>query len=198
MKRGTSRRAPPFDHFGLLAPLYERVIRHDDVATLRRLLHPHPTDMLLDVGGGTGRIAQHFRGEVSHICVVDLSWGMLWEARAKSKLGVCQGRVERLPFRDGAFPRIIAVDSFHHFQHHAQGARELVRVLAPGGRLVIEEPDVRRWVVKLVAWAERLALMRSHFYPPSALMRFFGGPGLRVSLHEDASVNFWLVIEKMK
>jgi len=36
-----------------------------------------------------------------------------------------------------------------------------LRVLAPGGRLVIEEPDVERTPVRLIALAEKLALMRS-------------------------------------
>ena len=37
--------------------------------------------------------------------------------------------------------------------------------------------------------------MRSHFYPPEALMRLFDAPDLRVSLHE-ANPNFWVVVEK--
>ena len=53
---------PPFDHFGLLAPLYERFIRIPDAGVLRRLLDVGPEHALLDVGGGTGRVARHFRG----------------------------------------------------------------------------------------------------------------------------------------
>lgn len=41
---------------------------------------------------------------------------------------------------------------------------ELARALAPGGRLVIEEPDIHRPAVKLVALAERIALMGSTFW----------------------------------
>ena len=176
---------PPFDHFGVLAPLYERFIRPPDVGVLRGLCALRPDDRLLDVGGGTGRVSQYFRGDVARVCIVDVSAGMVREALAKGGFCAGLGVAERLPFRDGAFSRIIAVDSFHHCRHHAQAARELVRVLAPGGRLVIEEPDIRRFGVKLVALGETLTLMRSRFYRPAALMRFFAGPGLRVSLHED-------------
>ena len=187
---------PPFDHFGVLAPLYERFIRPPDVGLLRDLCAFRPADRLLDVGGGTGRVSQYFRGDVAQVCIVDVSAGMVREALAKGGFCASLGVAERLPFQDGAFERIIAVDSFHHFRDHARAAGELARVLAPGGRLVIEEPDVRRFIVKLVALGETLTLMRSRFRPPDALMHFFDAPGLRVTLHENESPNFWVVVEK--
>ncbi len=189
------RSRPLFDHFGLLAPVYERLISPPDPGKLLGLSDPAPGDHLLDVGGGTGRASRLFQGRVSRICVVDVSRGMLDEARAHG-LGACLGAAEHLPFRDGAFKRILVVDSFHHFRDQRWAAHEMVRVLAPGGRLVIEEPDVRTFGVKLIALAEKLALMRSHFYPPAAIARFFDAPGLRARIHEDGSPNVWVIVEK--
>ena len=186
---------PPFDHFGFLAPLYERFIRPPDAGWLRKLCAFAPEHRLLDVGGGTGRVSQHFRGDVASICILDVSVGMLREALAKGGFCAGSGVAERLPFRNGAFERIIAIDSFHHFRDHRRAAGELLRVLAPGGRLVIEEPDVRQFRVKLVALGETLTLMRSRFYPPAALRRFFDVPGVRMMLHESGP-NFWLVVDK--
>jgi demethylmenaquinone methyltransferase/2-methoxy-6-polyprenyl-1,4-benzoquinol methylase len=121
---------------------------------------------------------------------------MLRQALGKGTLIPCQGQAEALPFADGVFPSIIAVDSFHHFHRYGSAARELVRILAPGGVLVIEEPDIRHVAVKLVALGERLALMRSHFYDPYEVMAFFDGPGLSLTLHER-DWNFWVVVEKL-
>ncbi len=186
---------PLFDHFGIIAPIYERVISPPDAARLVDLLDLQPGDCLLDVGGGTGRVAKYLEGGVCPVWVLDPSRGMLREVQGRGRLIPCQGAVEGLPFADGAFSKIVAVDSFHHFENHPRAAQEMLRVLAPGGHLVVEEPDIRRFVVKLVALGERLALMRSHFRPPEYLLRLFRTGQTEVSLVEDAP-NFWVVVRK--
>jgi len=188
---------PCFDHFGILAPFYERVIRPPTMRTLLDLSALRPDLDLLDVGGGTGRVARHFCGQVRHVRVLDVSAGMLRETRGRSCLLGIRGVSEALPFADGAFPRIIAVDSLHHFADQRRAVGELLRVLTPGGRLIIEEPDIRRWVVKLVALGEKLLLMRSHFQRPERIAQWFETPMTRVQVHVDSSPNFWVVVDKL-
>lgn len=188
---------PPLDHFGLLSPLYERFIRPPDPARLSALLALEPGQALLDVGGGTGRVTQLLAGSGAWVLILDPSWGMLRQARGKDCCAVCQGTAEQLPFVNDAFARIVAVDSFHHFWNHAAAAAELVRVLAPGGRLVIEEFDVRRLAVKMVALGERVALMRSRFFAPDSLAALFHPLGVEVRLHCPPRAHvYWASIEK--
>ncbi len=73
---------------------------------------------------------------------------------------------------------------------------ELVRVVAPGGRLVVEEMNYERLPVKLVALGEKLLLMGSHFYRPAGLARLFEGRGARVSVVADDPMAMWVVVEK--
>ena len=61
-------------------------------------------------------------------------------------------------------------------------------MLRPGGRLVIEEPDLRHLAVKFVAVAEKVALMQSHFYSPPDLANLFAGAGGQVL---DVTVQGW-------
>ncbi|MBN1248010.1 MAG: methyltransferase domain-containing protein [Anaerolineae bacterium] len=189
------RRLRLFDHFSLVAPFYDRVIRTKAIDRLRVLADLAEDDFVLDAGGGTGRIAQELRPHVRGICVLDRSLGMLAQAMAKDGLISCLGGVEALPFADHRFAKIVAVDTFHHFRQQDAAAAELLRVLAPGGRLVIEEPDIRQFSVKLVALGETLALMRSHFHPPAALVHYFSTPVTRVRVVEQAP-NYWVVVEK--
>ncbi len=188
--------APPIDHFDLLAPLYERLIPRVNVQQLERLLRLEPGHHLLDAGGGTGRVSRFFQGKVATICILDFSEGMLRQARAHGGFETCRGITEAIPFRDDSFPRILAVDSFHHYRNQRKAAAELLRVLAPGGRLVIEEPDIRRFSVKLIALMEFVLVMRSHFYPPHEIAEMFRKEGGRAHVYEDGGPNSWIIVEK--
>ena len=186
-----------FDHFGIVAPVYDRGIRTQAIERLRTLADLTPVDWVLDVGGGTGRIAEGLLPYVGGVCVLDRSLRMLQQATSKGRLACCLGAVEALPFAEGTFTKIVAVDSFHHFRDQAGAASELLRVLAPGGCLVIEEPDIRRFPVKLVALGETLALMRSRFRAPVELAQYFASPNTQVRVVEQ-SPNFWAVVEKLR
>ena len=117
----------------------------------------------------------------------------------ENSLQPTNAHAERLPFPADSFDRILMVDAFHHVCDQLQTAAELMRVLAPGGRLVVEEPDIGRFAVKLVALAEKLALMRSHFVRPAVIKEMFEARGGRVSIHRvpDDRLNVWLVAEKL-
>lgn len=187
---------PPFDHFGPIAGLYERFAQRFDVGDLADRLALPVDGWLLDAGGGTGRVAVALRPHVSRAVVVDFSHGMVRRAAGKPGIWAVRGVAESLPFPDDFFARVVVVDAFHHFHHHPQAARELWRVLAPGGRLVIEEPNIHKKVVKLVALTEKVLLMRSRFYPPEAIAAMFAALGGRTQVDTDHRFNAWVIVEK--
>ena len=186
---------PLFDHFDFLAPFYEAFIRPKDPQELLALAGLPAEGALLDAGGGTGRVAQFLRGMAAPLVVADSSCEMLKEARRKDDLRPVCSFTETLPFQDASFARILMVDALHHVRDQRQTARELWRALQPGGRLVIEEPDVRTLTVKLLALAEKLALMRSHFLAPPQIAGLFSYPNARVNV-ETGSFNAWIIVEK--
>ena len=87
------------------------------------------------------------------------------------------------------------VDALHHVCDQRATADELWRTLQPGGRIVIEEPDLRTVVVKLLALAEKMALMRSHFLSPARIAALFDHPNARVHI-EAGTFNAWVIVEK--
>ncbi len=183
------------DHFGLVARFYDRVFHFLGPERLLNMLQPRPSERILDIGGGTGRVSQTF-GDDYAVIVCDPSWGMLGEARQKQMVACC-GLGEHLPFADGAFDRIVMVDAFHHLRDQRAAAKEALRVLRPGGRLVVEEPDIRRWPVKLIALGERLLLMRSRFHSIGDLARIFEEAGAQiVAVEEQRDVNVRLAVER--
>ncbi|MBN2084719.1 MAG: class I SAM-dependent methyltransferase [Anaerolineales bacterium] len=186
---------PLLDHFDILAPFYERVIRPADPQALGAHLRLPVPGALLDAGGGTGRVAHGLRGQAGRIVVADLSQRMLTEAAKREALNPVCAHSERLPFPDGFFERIIMVDALHHVCDQRRTAAELWRVLAAGGLLVIEEPDLRTFGVKMLAVGEKLALMRSHFLNPHRISDLFRHPDARVQVAAEKSIA-WIIVEK--
>jgi demethylmenaquinone methyltransferase/2-methoxy-6-polyprenyl-1,4-benzoquinol methylase len=190
---------PWFDHFRFVAPIYDHVFGSDSAPQQFTDLLALPADgWLLDAGGGTGRVSDALRSQVHGIVIADVSLGMLRRAAGKNGVAPTLGQVERLPFADGQFARILIVDAFHHFYHYEEAAVELWRVLAPGGRLVIVEPDIARWQVKLIALGEKLLLMRSHFFRAEELgLLFKAQKNARVAVDVESNpFHIQLIAEK--
>jgi demethylmenaquinone methyltransferase/2-methoxy-6-polyprenyl-1,4-benzoquinol methylase len=183
------------DHFGFLAPYYDRLIRLPTAEKLIYLANLPIDGGLLDAGGGTGRVAQALRDQAGWLVVADLSLGMLQQASTKHGLCSVCSPTEQLPFPDASFERVIMVDALHHVIDHVATARELWRVLKAGGRILIEEPDIRTFSVKLVALAERLALMRSNFISPPKIASLFPYPEASLRVEQDRS-NAWVIVDK--
>jgi ubiquinone/menaquinone biosynthesis C-methylase UbiE len=185
-----------FDHFDWLAPLYDRVFGPPDAARWQALLRLPSAGRLLDAGGGTGRVSAQLRPLVDGLILSDLSRQMLKQAQGKGGLRPLQAKVETLPFPEASFERVMVVDALHHFGRQPAAIRELLRVLKPGGRLVIEEPDITTRAVKLVAWAEKLMLMGSHFHSPAEIEAMIAAHGVPARIEHDGRWAAWIVADK--
>jgi demethylmenaquinone methyltransferase/2-methoxy-6-polyprenyl-1,4-benzoquinol methylase len=182
----------PLDHFSLIAPIYTRA-RYHALDRMREFAALPTPGRLLDVGGGTGRVALALQDLVDEIIITDISMGML-EKAPRPTLRPASCFSESLPFPGSSFDRVIMVDAFHHVVDQAATAHEMLRVLKPGGLLVIEEPDIRTFGVKLIALAEKLLWMRSHFLSPSQIASIF--PQKTTSIFAQQSTA-WIVVKKI-
>ena len=115
-------------------------------AALAELLHAAAGEglgRLLDVGTGTGRMAELFADHASHVTALDRSPEMLRLARTRlqhlpaGKVELVQGDFAQLPFGAASFDTVL----FHQVLHFAQAPEavlaEAARVTAPGGRIAI-------------------------------------------------------------
>jgi SAM-dependent methyltransferase len=187
---------PPFDHFRFLAPIYRYLVPAPKPDDLQRALKLPISGALLDVGGGTGRVTAQFIDQVGLIVIADPSTAMLRQAESQPRLHRVATPAERLPFADAVFERIVIVDALHHFADVQHALHELIRVLAPEGRLLIQEPDWRKWSMRLVSWGERLALMQPRPYAPETIVQMVRRAGGRARCLTSGGHTAWIVTDK--
>jgi ubiquinone/menaquinone biosynthesis C-methylase UbiE len=103
-----------------------------------------PYGRSLEIGAGTGffSLNLHQAGVLREIHLTDISAGMVAAAKGNAvRLGlVIEGRVadaEHLPYPDSTFDLVLGHAVLHHLPDVEQCVREMLRVLRPGGRLVV-------------------------------------------------------------
>ncbi|HZM35319.1 MAG TPA: class I SAM-dependent methyltransferase [Burkholderiales bacterium] len=93
---------------------------------------------LLDAGCGAGLLALLANLRGAQVTALDASPGLLAVARQRLPAAdVREGDLEALPFADASFDAVTAVNSLFYAQNMGAAMNELVRVVRPGGRLVV-------------------------------------------------------------
>ncbi len=122
---------------------------------LRRVVEEcslEPGSLVLDLGTGTGVLIPHILGEIGsrgRVLAVDVSQGMLTEAREKFReenVLFVRADAHHLCAPEAAFDRVVCNAAFPHFADRELTLREMIRVLRPGGVLVISHPVGREAV----------------------------------------------------
>ncbi len=114
-----------------------------DAALAVAYLRPEMT--VADIGCGAGYMSAGLAPQVASVIAIDKSPAMLVEAQAHlaqyHNVEFRQGAVEALPLEDGRVDAAFANMVLHHSTDPELAIREMVRILRPGGRLVITDLD---------------------------------------------------------
>jgi 2-polyprenyl-3-methyl-5-hydroxy-6-metoxy-1,4-benzoquinol methylase len=97
----------------------------------------------LDIGCGSSRIVQTLPGVVG----MDLGMNKLRWLRAPGR-ALVQGSLTDMPFRNASFDTVLCSEVIEHIPREQVQLEELVRLVRPGGLLILGTPDYsrRRWV----------------------------------------------------
>lgn len=105
-------------------------------------LEPSARMRILDLATGTGWAARRLTERGYNVTGVDFAPGMLAAARElaearRLEIPFVEGDAEALPFDDGEFDALISAFGVMFTQRPEDAAAEIVRVVRPGGRLVL-------------------------------------------------------------
>ncbi|HKV43918.1 MAG TPA: methyltransferase domain-containing protein [bacterium] len=178
--------------FGRQAPRYAVSAFHshsEGLGELLRLAAPTSEARALDVATGTGFTALALAPRVDRVVGLDLTLGMVREARRLAadrgvfNLTLCLGDAEALPFRSRAFDIVTCRVAAHHFPDLPGALAEMARVVKTGGRVVLDDtcaPEIAELARLMNEW--ELRRDRSHVanHPPSRLRAMLEQSGLGV------------------
>lgn len=114
---------------------------------LRAMIGVRPVEELLDIGTGTGRMAELFAPLAAHVTALDNSPEMLRLARARlhdlgpKRCDLVQADFRALPLVDAHYDLVLLHQVLHFAQDPETVLREAARVTRAGGRIAIIDFD---------------------------------------------------------
>jgi ubiquinone/menaquinone biosynthesis C-methylase UbiE len=135
-------------YFNAVAGQWERMrrqffgdgVRRAAVAAARL----QPGAVVVDVGTGTGFLAEAALAAGARVIGIDASEGMLEQVRTRfagSAFEARAGEVDSIPVENGTADAVLANMVLHHAPDPPHAIEEMSRILKPGGRLVITDAD---------------------------------------------------------
>jgi ubiquinone/menaquinone biosynthesis C-methylase UbiE len=119
---------------------------YDSAASLKFILAkvlPLPGHVL-EIGTGKGGFLAELGKHADHITTLDNDVGQhrlakrhVRQAGARCPIRYVIHDAERLPWADGSFDSVASVNTFHHLERPMRVFKEMLRVLKPGGKLVL-------------------------------------------------------------
>ena len=178
----------------------QRFWHRGKLVMIDQLIRPHlrAGSRLLEIGCGAGNLLLQAAVAGSYPVALDLSMQALSFVRSRleesqsgpeapSGFACTQAIGESLPFPDNTFDCLLLSEVVEHLEQPQVSIREAVRVLCPGGRLLVTTPNYRsfwpilEWAVDRMNMAPKMAGEQhiSRFHPAS-LKKMLVGSGLRL------------------
>lgn len=155
------------------------------------LLEIKPAERVLEIGFGAGRAIELITAQAPQCSIVgiDLSPTMVQVSRRRNaeaikagRVVLRQGNVERMPFQDHQFDKLLSIHALYFWPDPLRTVAEIARVLAPGGRLALtfspgkvdEKPNehIQKTVAQIIAGMKGLGFTSAEVKPGHSSRQF--------------------------
>lgn len=171
-------------------------------------VQPEKGDCMLEVAAGTCVCGRSFAPHVKNVVCVDATPQMLQigkgeaEKKGLQNMFFIKGYAQELPFLDSSFDIVFSRLAFHHFTDTEGAFAEMVRVLKPGGKLVMI--DMEAAPEELRATEDTIEIMRdpSHVKNLSKkeMLKLFEKYGIQIEKSEttelEQHLDRWMALTK--
>ena len=183
--------------FDLIAPIYDRLF-HPALNKFCRQGGFIKDGFILDIGGGTGRIASSLHDGNQKFLIADLSIRMMLQSRQYPHVLPMMADGGLLPLRDESMQAVLIADAYHHFQNRELVLKEVRRALYIKGNLYIFEPNIKKASVKCIALLENMLGMHSKFFTMQEIEKTITGLGFRILDKKEEGTSISLCFEKLE
>lgn len=132
-----------YDRFMAMFNLY----KHEEVKAAANI---DEHDVVVDIGGGTGRLAQYICNSCKRVYVLDESEKMLSMVKQGENLICIRGNALKTPFEDDSVDIVVLSDVFHHIKEQKDLIVEINRILKYGGKIVLLDFNRKHIKTKLL------------------------------------------------
>lgn len=154
-------------------------------------------DVLLDVGGNTGKITEVYARDCKEVVVLEPKHAVVEYGRKyRPHIKYVEAGAENIPLPAEHFDKVVASASFHHFPNQDRGLEEMKRVLKPDGKMIIIEIDPNTGRGKRLKICEGILHTGAKFYEPLQLKKKVEDHGLEVLSINSTPLGYFLTAVK--
>jgi len=148
-----------------------KILSSMELKEVLRFLNPEPSELILDVGTGSSRIARKIvLNKKANVIGIDVGRSNIKSAKKRAgnlsryEMVVADGQY--LPFKEGCFDGAICIRAIKYFPNYEQGIAEMSRILKSGKRLVLDLSSILGYEVILRYITHSLNARGSHVFNP--------------------------------
>lgn len=152
---------------------FDKVFKHYDkfidlfnfnkMDEIKNVLQLQGDEVVLDIGGGTGKLAEYLSRDCQVVYVLDESKGMLSKVKTNKKVLPILGDALDTGFASNSMDIVIMSDVLHHIKDQEKLIGEVHRILKNDGRLIILDLEKKHIKIKILRIFEHILFGKLYF-----------------------------------